>query len=411
MAFKKEGLVESIFTRPPSQKRKSSPLFRSFPAIKPSSSFSREALISGVKVDKRFAIGLDIGPSLVKWVQLGAVGGKTCLIKAGCAPLEFTGISEDKQKEAAGVQLRQIAAQYFLSSPVVLSFPLEEVNLKVFRIPPVSEEELESAVRWQLEQTFSAQTKYEDLSVDSVFLEGLSTEKERRVLVATVPRHRILSLLTQAGQAGLGPVLAIEIDSFAVASAFARQGIFESGKTDLLLYLGGRRSSMSVIVQSQVVFSRPLPVKGAGLTNAVSDFCRVPRTDAEQLKQTYGLAGTAAPTSKLLTETDQNQAHLVAQALSSPMENLFVEIVHSFKSFSYQIGQSLVQQFDRVLLCGSMSGLPGIASYLETRFGVPVKTVDLLENIPSLPGQKKPEAAVKYHLEVAAGLARGEMSA
>ena len=91
------------------------------------------------------------------------------------------------------------------------------------------------------------------------------------------------------------------------------------------------------------------------------------------------------------------------------MENLFVDVVHSFKSFTYQAGTPQIQKFDRVFLCGSAARLPGIAAYLENRLGAPVTSVDALADIPFLPGQKKPETRPGDDLGIAAGLARQEV--
>lgn len=349
---------------------------------------------------KRFPLGLDLGRSAIKWAQVGLIGGAPHLIAVGMRPVQaLAALPEPQREQELAEALRQIATQQDLSGPVVLSLPLEDVGLRLLKIPALPEREMAQAIRWQLEQGLPAQVSLAEFTFDSVVLQEIAAEGETRVLVATAPRQRVMGLVERARRAGLQPV-AVDIDPFAVAACLLWQRRAAPQETVLVLDLGGASASFSVVTKGQLAFSRSILTTGQLLTQAVSDHLRVGRDEAETLKHTHGLS----------SETAEPGA-LVARALASPFENLIVDILHTFKSFSHQMTQSQIQRFDRVWLSGGTAQLPGLAAWLQSRVGVPVELMDPLAACPMIEGVPEDPAwrTSSAQLTVAVGLALREV--
>ena len=335
-------------------------------------------------IARRYPIGLDIGARSVKWIQLGVMEGKTHLVELGL---------KARQEE----DLRQIVAQQGLSGQAVLCLPLEEVSLRLLKLPVLPEEEMGQAIRWQIEQTLPQGVSFEEFAMDYLALPEMGGSWESSVLVAMAPRQRVTKLVEEIKAAGLTPV-AVEIEPFAVAALqirFKQQGPEE---TVLLVHVGASSAWISVVAKEQLVFSRTILTTDQSLTQAVVDHLRVPRQEAQTLKRAHGLL-------------QSEEAKTVARALASPLENMVVDILHAFKSFSHQVAHAQIQRFDRVTLSGEGTQLPGLDQWLQSRMGVPVETMDPLGLFPwrDLPADVQAFRQTSSQFAVAMGLALREV--
>ena len=359
------------------------------------------------KIQTRFPLGLDIGATSVKWVQLGMVKDTPSVVGLGCELLELAEQLPDAERaSAAARRLRQLAVQHRLAGPVAVSLPLEDVTLHLFKLPMLAEAELRDALHWQLEQTLPAHVKFEDVVMDFIPLEGLGREQEIQVLTTTVTKAKVMARAELVRQAGLEPV-AVDLDPCALAACLLWPGHVRPDETILVLHLEMQRAFMAVVAKSQLAFSQALLVTGSGLTRAIADALRVSYEEAERLKVAHGVSAENRPAAAGSEPVGDDTAGQVARALASPLENLMVDVLHSFKGFSYQVSQSQVTSFNRVLLSGGSSGLPGLAAYLEGRFGVPVSVADPLGTLPVLDETVSPadRAAFGPRLGIALGLA------
>jgi len=414
-------LVEAIFGRlkpKAGQPRRVPSLFQSRPSPQPNPSRPDSPKLSpslpkpppssapAGRIAKRFPLGLDLGMTSMTWAQLGVVNGQTTIVELGRRSLSFATLSEPERQAQVGETVRQVVSQHHVGGEVVLSLPLEDVTLRLLKMPSLSEEERTQAIRWQIEQTLPPKVSYDEFIVDYVVLQEIAGSLESRVLVASVPRQRVMAMVDLARGVGLTPV-AVEIDPFALAAGLAWQHRFRADQTALVLHLGAATASLSVVAQEQLAFSRSLLTTARHLTQAVVDQLRVSWDEAEGLKREHGLLkAPEAPTGELPAVPADDQALAVAQALASPLENLIVDTLHTFKSFSHQVAQSRIQQFEQVYLSGEAARLPGLVPWLTARLQVPVQLVDPFGRLPMLdPGgamqswsQQAPQFAIAMGL-------------
>ncbi|MCH7504860.1 pilus assembly protein PilM, partial [PVC group bacterium] len=102
---------------------------------------------------------------------------------------------------------------------------------------------------------------------------------------------------------------------------------------------------------------------------------------------------------------------LVYYGINSLLENLVIDIEHTFKYFSYQVSQSQITKFDRVLLSGGGVNLLYLDQFLSERFGVPVERVDpfrMFSLAAIMQSQNLDFPSIQSGFAVCAGLALGQ---
>ncbi|MCK4649527.1 pilus assembly protein PilM, partial [bacterium] len=157
--------------------------------------------------------------------------------------------------------------------------------------------------------------------------------------------------------AGLNP-LGVEVDTLSLISSLDYSSSFRAGEMVLLLEFGAGVTTLNIVVNNELYFTRNLAITGNSLTRAVSDYCNVAFPEAEQLKKAYGL-----------TASDQ-KALQVKLALLPLLEHLVSDIKISRKH--YQIAQSRVTKCDRLILSGGSSRLKELLSCLISRFNIEI---------------------------------------
>lgn len=362
MERQKNRLVESIFDRPKpkeGESRKIPSLFHPPPPPAPAPEKEAKRVSAGRPI-RRFPLGLDVGVASLKWAQLGLVEDRIQVVALG---------SQGFPSPAA---LPEVLKKHGLTGPAVLSLPLEEVTLRLLRMPALPESEMGQAVRWQIEQSLPSGVSLSEFTFDYLVLEEVAGQGKSQVLVTTASRQRVMAMVEQAKIAGLKTV-AVEIDPFALAAGLAWIYPAFPRQTSLVLHLGDVSASLSVVVKGQLAFSRSLLTSDRSLTQVVSDHLRIPVEKADRLKRMQGL---------LATVEGAEEAAAVSKALASSLENLVVDVLHAFTSFSHQVVQSKTGRFEQVYLSGEVAQLPGIVPWLADRLQAPVERVNPFRAFP-----------------------------
>lgn len=168
----------------------------------------------------------------------------------------------------------------------------------------------------------------------------------------------------------------------------------------LLLDLNSTESSLSILRNRELLSTRGMTLTGDYLTKNVSEYCKVKWDEAENLKRTVGFS-TDKPD---LSTTAFNKSIQVTNAILPLFENMVQNIEHTFKYFSYQITQSKISKFDKIILSGGASLINGIVPFLKNRLGVDVEIVNVLNDFSYVDGNRLP-ADLCPRLNVALGLA------
>ncbi len=259
-------------------------------------------------------------------------------------------------------QLKRLIENQKITGPVVTSLPLNKIQTLSFLLPNMPEGEIEQAIIWKLKSNVPGGGSFEGISFD--YVPWVSSEehldrKEIRVLVFVAFKHIVMEHMKLFQGLKLEPT-AIEPKPYASLEALLWLGKLPEDETIMVLQLGASLSSIVILYRGYPFLIQPLQICGNTLTQAIAHYHRFDFQKAEEVK---GQAGSSQSISW--------------PAISSQLENLIVEIEHTFRSFSHQIKLPSVV-FNRMILCGGSSALPNLATFLSDRLGVPVDIFDPL---------------------------------
>ncbi|MBN1871591.1 MAG: pilus assembly protein PilM, partial [Candidatus Omnitrophica bacterium] len=193
----------------------------------------------------------------------------------------------------------------------------------------------------------------------------------------------------------------------------------EEFKDEVTLWIdiGEEESFIAIENEGLLYFSRNLSLASTNITKSIAQHAHVSQEEAEGLKKNYGLVFWS-PDKDVFSESQvpkeesgsEDKSKAVYLSLISPLENFIVDIEHSFKYFSYQVTQSKINRFDRVILSGGGANLKNLDHFLSVKLGVPVERINVFNVFrPSdvVQSQKRGLINISSTFAVCAGLAMG----
>ena len=213
---------------------------------------------------KRSLVGLDIGSSSVKAVELVSKGaGKGFELKGlGIAALPPEAIVQgvflnssviaDSIREAielGGIKSREVAVAVSGHSVIV----------KRVTLPAMTAAELEDQIQWEAEQYIPFDVN--EVNLDFEILGASDEEGQMDVLLVAAKKDLIDDYVHVIGEAGLIPVC-VDVAAFAVESAFELNYDADLTETVALVNVG---AVDAITVEARVASARPVPDRvGAG---------------------------------------------------------------------------------------------------------------------------------------------------
>ena len=335
-------------------------------------------------------IGLDIGTKTIKIVEIQKNGSGYSLAASGVIGFSGNPVEkaiDDKELSSIAQIIKKLHKETGVeSSEVVISIPEQGAFTRTIAFPLLTDAEIASAVKWELEQYIPIPAN-EAIS-QHVILERdeKSTPPQVVVLLVAAPRALVEKYTRVATLAGLNPV-AVETELLALTRALA-----PIDKTVLLIDLGANSTDIAIARNSLLAFSRSIPIAGEAFTRAVSQGLGVAPAQGEEYKKTYGLS------------SDQLEGKV--KFVLNPVLKLIVDEVKKAINF-YQTEQK-ADPPSRVLVSGGGSGMPQIINVLAEQLGIEVSIANPFSRISLDPETASKLAPYAPLYSVAVGLALRE---
>jgi len=308
------------------------------------------------------SIGLDIGSSAVKAVQLKETAGGYALGIWDSEPVPRGAIVDSTVLDPAAVAAavrRVLRHEGCAGLPVAVSVSGSAAVVRRVSLPPMTAEELEEAVRW--EASYQIPIPLQDVALDYQVLrrEGPSSARDAMdVLLVAARRERIAGYLAVVERAGLGAVV-VDVDAFAVQNTFVLNYDPAPGRCVALVNAGASLTTVSLLMGSRMLATRDLPLGGNACTEALQHELGLTFEMAEGLE-----AGRAV---------DGASREDVTDVLEAATERLMQEVAATIDAFR---AVESVETVDEVFMSGGASRLPGFARSLEARLQAPVAMLD-----------------------------------
>jgi type IV pilus assembly protein PilM len=311
-------------------------------------------------------VGLDIGSSAVKVVELRRSGQSLKVVGFGMEPVPSDTIVDGAIIDAAavaGAVARALDASRIKTKDVVASLSGNAVIVKKINLPVMTEAELSESIHWEAEQYIPFDIQDVNLDYQILSTRPADGKGSMEVLLVAAKKDRIADYTDVINKAGRTPVV-VDVDAFAVQNAYEANYDIEPGVVVALLNAGASGVNINIVSGEQSLFTRDISVGGNVFTEAIQKELGLPFDSAERVKKGEPVDGI--------------QPGDVAPILRTVTENLLLEIQKTFDFFK---ATAASDRIDRVLVSGGTSRIGGFADRLADRFGTPVELLDPFRKI------------------------------
>ncbi len=301
----------------------------------------------------RSYIGLDIGSTTVRITRFrrGLTGPDEIV---SLQRNLVVGDDEESSSDAVARQLRELFREHALGGiPVVVALPTHWLFSRILTVPFTDPKKVAQVIPYETEELIP-------LGLDEVVLDHTiidTREGESTVLVAAIPRDRMIRHLEFLLEAGVDPV-SMNLDSLALFH-FYQFALMESAQDILLLDIGASTSTMCLVTGGKLRAIRSFLIAGEALTRNLAVHLGGTHAAAESEKQHLVIAVQD-------NKFDANTS--VSKALQDFLNPFTTEIRNTLQAYETAEGRTITQLY----LCGGGARLKGLSDYLARELKVEV---------------------------------------
>jgi len=298
--------------------------------------------------------GLDIGTNSIKVVQLNKESKGYRLVAFGYSPSPPKGLASESAVDleilAESVK-KLIKDAKITTNNVAIALSETQVYTRVITTPPLSEDELSSAIKWEAEQYIplplsDVRLDYQIISMPEKNIPGAKAE----VLLVAAPLSTVNKYVKLLELANVKPAL-IETEIISVARAL----VPPSSPTTLLVDIGANTTEIAVVRSGTLSFTRSIATGGNALARAVATDLGLEIGQAEEYKKSYGL-------------DESKLSGKVTGAIKPIFDVIVGEMKRGISFYQKEKSDTVV----RAVLTGGTSRLPGVVTYLAEVLGIEV---------------------------------------
>lgn len=344
-------------------------------------------------------IGLDIGSSSIKVIQLEDEDGQFRLTKFGMRTLEpemiVDGTIMDSVRCVEALQ-GLLKDQAITAKDAVISLSGHSVIVKRVSLPQMTEDELAESIKWEAEQYIPFDIN--DVDIDFQILNSFvdpDGKPQIDVLLAAVKKDKLSEYTSLVIEAGLKPVI-VDIDSFALENMYelnyAGKGESKEPETVALINIGASITNINILQKGMFAFMRDVSIGGNRYTEAIQKELGLSYDNAEKAKRGENVEGADT------------------FAIDTIIENVSTEIVSEItRSFGYFKTSSGSDNIDKLILSGGASRMKNLSTFLQEHLGIPIEMVNPFKHInipPEMDSNIIAEAAPLAAVAVGLGIRR-----
>jgi type IV pilus assembly protein PilM len=305
-------------------------------------------------------VGLDIGSSSVKAVELRPVGNEYELVGFGMAQLPYGAVEGGDIRQPPAVQeaIRQAIDQGRIqATEAAIGMSGGAVIAKRVTLPKMSENELNESIRWEAEQHIPFEI--EDVELDFQLLRQDGPQME--VMLVAVKKGKVKSYAEVVAGAGLS-VAVVDVDVFSLETQYEYNYPTE-GEVVALVNIGHETTNTNIRQGGLNVYARDIFVGG--------------RQYATTVAQRFDLAPAEADS---LVRGKQGQVSWadIEPVLDLVSQELGQEIQRTLDYFGTTAEHERIQ---RILLSGGCALLPGLQDFLASQWGIEVVVANPFKRI------------------------------
>jgi type IV pilus assembly protein PilM len=318
-----------------------------------------------LKRGKKSMVGVDIGSSSVKAVELQGKGTDLQLLNLGFETLQADSVVDGQIMELNAVSnaISSIFNEHKIkTTKVAAGVNGHSVIVKNIVLPQMTEDELQESFAWHAEEHIPFDIS--DVNLDYHVMNR--SNDAIHVLLAACKRDKVANLKQAIQLAGKQPSV-VDVDAFALQNCYELNYDPQPGHVAALLNIGASTTNINILNGARSVFTRDATFGGNQYTSLLQKEMGLTFDQAEAVKR--GL-----PLPEGIEQRD------IAPILDTVSDILALEIQKTmdFYRATVEEGESAVE---KILVSGGGSKLKGLVEFLSRRFEVPVEMFDPFRKI------------------------------
>ncbi|OGU14417.1 MAG: pilus assembly protein PilM [Geobacteraceae bacterium GWC2_53_11] len=307
---------------------------------------------------KKEVVGIDIGSSSVKVVQLKDNKGSFQLLNAGIFPLPPEAIVDNTLMDSTAIAsaIKNLIASLGIKiKDVVCSISGNSVIIRKIVLPAMPQEELEDQISWEAEQYIPFDIN--DVNMDFQILSPDNNDPSKmNVLLVASKKDIINDYVSVFSEAGM-QLSVVDVDSFAVQNAFEANYDYSSEDILALVNIGASVMNINVIKAGITLFTRDVQMGG----NLYS----------EEIQKQLGLSSDDAEVGKLLACESDNES--LRNVILKVNETITQEIRRSLDFYNSTANDDRISG---VFVSGGCSKIYKLIETISERIGLPVEKLN-----------------------------------
>ena len=321
------------------------------------------------------ALGIDIGTSAVKMVQLKKTTNGIELINYGYRPLPPEAMADGSVSDPSAVAeaIKELRKERgFKSSGLFASISGQNVIMRFTKLPVMDPGELDQTVKIEAEQYVPY--SIDEVSITHAVLKTVEEEEEGggkyKILLVVAQKELVTSYTEVIKSSGLGKCEVVDVDTIAAINALENSFMQtadsqEGGEVVAIIDSGARTTNISVLKSGILEFTRNIPIAGNNITESLKDTLKQEFDQAESIKISEGSIGDGGVSE-------------ISEVIQGTVDELASEISRSFDYFKAQSREPMIH---KIILSGGSANLNGFSTYLMNELGVDVQVGNPLEGI------------------------------
>jgi type IV pilus assembly protein PilM len=307
---------------------------------------------------KKEVVGIDIGSSSVKLVQLKDLKGSYQLLNAGIVPLPPEAIVDNTLMDSTSIvnAIKSLVSSLGIKvKDVACSISGNSVIIRKITLPVMPVEDLEDQITWEAEQYIPFDIN--DVNMDFQILSPDSIDPTKMAVLLVASKKDIINdYVGVFNEAGM--VLSIvDVDSFAVQNTFEMNHDANTEEVLALINIGASVMNINVVKNGVSLFTRDVQMGGNLYT--------------EEIQKQLGISGVEAESIKILA-AETNNIQLL-DVLCKVNETITQEIRRSLDFYNSTASDDRITKV--YVSGGSSKGYKFIDS-VSDKIGIPVELIN-----------------------------------
>lgn len=326
----------------------------------------------------KLRVGLDIGTHAIKIAAVEKIGPRYRLAKYKCLDLYGEGSKYDPEgpKKSVAVPalmklMQEIELQPKSVKRIASSIGGDNVAAKEITSMMQTETEMNSSIL--LEARKHIPLDGSDTVVDYQIMGDDPKESDKvRVLVIATTKKNFESHQDFLREIDLRPGV-MDVESLAVLNSYIINSQLPDNGVVVFLDIGAKKTNLSVFGRNDMFFSRDLKIGGFDFTKELMDNYGLEYLEAEKVKREQGMEPN-------LEKKKSGEGDSLSLVEKTSLEKFGDEINRSLRYYVKETGQSVFVHF---VLVGGGAMLPGLDTYLNNKFNLPIELYNPFNQLDS----------------------------